>query len=71
MSFKAYVLGRRITDTPAGDFVSDVRRDPHFPDPQTWSELERYLRLRSVCDDAVLAAAKSVWNAYQRGVRNA
>ena len=32
MSFRDYIATRRVTDTPAGDFVRDARKDRHLPD---------------------------------------
>lgn len=63
-SFREYVMGRRITDTPAGDFVSDAKSDKTFPDAASWKEIESYLRLKGACSDAVIAG-KEVWKAYK------
>ena len=68
MSFRAYVQKRRITDTPAGDFVGDARDDRTLPDPATWEELERYLLLRGACPGAI-KAAKQVWREYKASQR--
>ena len=68
MSFRAYVQKRRITDTPAGDFVGDARDDRTLPDPATWEELERYLLLRGACPGAI-KAAKQVWRGYEASQR--
>lgn len=65
MSFKSYIAQRRITDTPAGDFVADARADRTFPDAKTWDEVRSYLRQRGACGDAV-KAAHSVWRQYER-----
>jgi hypothetical protein len=71
MSFKQYVMSRRITDTPTGDFVADARRDPRLPDVASWGELRRYLEWRtgSGSRDLVIAAARTVWDGYQRSLR--
>jgi len=70
-TFQAYVLQRRITDTPAGDFCADFQRefrlkriDRSF---DTWEQLERYLRNQRACYEAY-DAAKKVWRAYRRRV---
>ena len=63
MSFKNYVAKRRVTDTPAGDFVSDAKRDGQMPDARTWPELDAYLRSRGAHQEAI-NAARSVWRAY-------
>ena len=41
MSFRDYIAERRITDTPAGDFVADAKRDPGLPDAETWDTSRR------------------------------
>lgn len=63
MSFKEYVAKRRVTDTPAGDFVGDAKRDRELPDARTWPELATYLASRGAHRDAV-SAARSVWRGY-------
>jgi hypothetical protein len=32
MSFRDYIATRRVTDTPAVDFVRQARKDRHLPD---------------------------------------
>ncbi|WP_340693303.1 YozE family protein [Hyphomonas sp.] len=65
MSFKKYIMSRRITDTPNGDFVSDSQCVADFPDAKTWDELSNYLRQRNACSKAT-AAGKRVWRQYER-----
>ena len=69
MRFREYVLQkRRITDTPAGDFTADARRDRgRFPDASTWEEVRDYLWTRSACGAAV-EAGREVWRQYERYV---
>jgi len=69
-SFKTYVQNRRLTDSPAGDFVADAKADPTFPDPATWEELEGYLRRRGAIRDAI-TAGRAVWRGYQAARRRA
>ncbi|MDG1372742.1 MAG: YozE family protein [Paracoccaceae bacterium] len=64
-SFLEYIKSRRITDTPAGDFTHDARRDRNLPDAQSWDELRRYLSRRT-SNPNVIAAAHSVWSQYVR-----
>ncbi|SRR6266566_5132965 len=68
MSFRAYVQKRRITDTPAGDFVDDARYDKTLPDAATWEKLKSYLRCRNACPGAI-KAAKQVWRGYEASQR--
>lgn len=68
LSFRDYMLGRRVTDTPAGDFVSDAKSDSRFPDAKTWREIESYLFSKQACWEAV-QAGKQVWRGYQARLR--
>lgn len=64
-SFLEYIEIRRITDSPAGDFTNDAKRDRNLPDAQTWDELRRYLKWKTN-DAQVIAAARSVWAQFVR-----
>ena len=64
-SFRDYIKNRRITDTPAGDFVSDANNDQTLPDVQTWEELQGYLRGKTRHPE-VIDAARTVWRQYIR-----
>ena len=63
LTFAVYVAGRRVIDTPAGDFIADAKGDSTLPDVRTWPELETYLRARGASIDAV-SAARAVWHQY-------
>ena len=65
VTFRDYLMSRRVTDTPAGDFVGDAKSDKKFPDAQTWDEVETYLIMRGA-DAHVRGIGKEVWNAYER-----
>lgn len=65
MTFKEYLMTRRITDTPNGDFVGDAKRDRQFPDARSWDQVESYLVNRGA-PYAAIEAGKSVWKAYLR-----
>lgn len=67
-TFRDYVRGRRKTDTPAGDFVADLKSDSKFPDAKSWNDVENYLRSHGACEAAV-NAGKSVWRGYRAAVR--
>lgn len=70
LSFREYVLARRVTRTPTGDFVSDAKSDKDFPDVKSWDELESYLFSKAACSQAV-AAGKEVWRGYRAKLRAA
>jgi len=71
--FKTYLRHRRVTDTPAGDFVRDAREDPTFPDVSSRDELLAYVdhRAPSNARRDVLAAARVVWRQYEGWKRRA
>jgi hypothetical protein len=69
MSFREYLNQRAVTNTPAGDFTKDARRDPNMPDAKSWSELREYL-LKVARVDGVIPADYQVWRGYQRRLRN-
>lgn len=70
MTFKEYVIKRRVTDTPAGDFTIDARSDSGLPDAKTWKELKSYIASKTL-DQDVIDAARTVWQGYKRKNRNA
>ena len=64
--FKAFVRGARITRTPIGDLVADMRGDTTLPDDfASRAHLKEYLALRGACPMA-LWAATPVWRRYER-----
>jgi YozE SAM-like fold len=68
LSFTEYLKSRRVTDTPAGDFIIDAKSDPTMPDATSWKQLEFYLTTKGAIPDAV-TAAKIVWKGYLAQVR--
>lgn len=68
MTFRDYIARRRRGDNPQGDFVEDARRDPRFPDVQSWLDLKHYLQSRGACEEAVVAA-RAVWQGYRGAMR--
>jgi len=63
VSFKEYLKGRRITDTPQGYFTVDALRDRKFPDAATWEEVENHVY--GLCfNEDVIAAGRIVWRQY-------
>jgi hypothetical protein len=69
LGFKEYIQDRKVTNNPAGDFIYDVQRDPHFPENiETLEQVEAYLWTRCASDEAI-AAAKRVWRQYSRHQR--
>lgn len=59
--FRRWLMERaRPTDTPAGHFVHEARRDPRFPCVASREQLIGYLRLRGAPPE-MLAAVDAVW----------
>lgn len=68
MTFREYIAHRRKGDNPQGDFIGDARRDPRFPDVQSWPDLRLHLASRGACEE-VVAAARLVWQGYRAALR--
>ena len=64
LSFKQYIAAQPVTDSMQGDFLRDAKGDAHFPDAQSWDELERYLKNNRSCGGAI-KSAKLVWGGYK------
>jgi hypothetical protein len=66
VGFKEYLASRRASFTAQGDFVRFIQSDPDFPEPESWEQLEEYLKkspdpkARQHC-----TAAEAVWNSFQ------
>jgi len=71
--FKTYLRHRRLTDTPAGDFVRDALDDATFPDVSSLGDLMADLAERAPSDTRkdVQAAARVVWRQYEGWKRRA
>lgn len=66
MRFMEYIASRRASFTAQGDFVRFALADPHFPDPESWEELESYLKnSNSPAARRHFVAAEGVWTSYQ------
>ena len=65
-TFRQYVRERRVTDTPAGDFIADAKKDQSLPDVRSWQELVTYLIGQRNAHRDGLKAARTVWIAYER-----
>lgn len=68
MSFKNYVKTRRVTNTPAGDFIKDARSDSNLRDFESYDDLKSYLETCNAIKE-VYPAARSVWRGYQNKIR--
>jgi uncharacterized protein YozE (UPF0346 family) len=69
MTFKEYIMKKRVTDTPAGDFTKDARSDSYLPDAKTWEELKSYIQSKTR-NQNVIGAARIVWRGYKQRNRN-
>ncbi|MCH9020352.1 MAG: hypothetical protein IIA73_08310 [Proteobacteria bacterium] len=66
--FKAYLKeGQPFGDVVDRPFVYDAVGDPDLPDPESWEELEGYIKRRNpeVPTDT-LNAARHVWQMYDK-----
>ena len=65
-TFWEYIRQRRVTDTPSGDFVADVRADEHVPTASpNWSSVHFYLLAQHATPEAI-RVARRWWTKYCR-----
>lgn len=65
MSFKKFILERKVTDDPEGDFVDDTKRVSDFPEELTsFAGLQAYLEFKRACPEAIEAGRK-LWREYK------
>ena len=66
----AWLSQARVTDTPYGDMIADMRRCTDLPPLfRSLDHLRFYLRSKGACPEA-LALAPLVWRKYRRWVDN-
>ncbi len=63
--FRAFLRSRQWDDNLLDfvDFAMDPDREPEFPDPTSWEELESYLVGRKAPRHAI-ESAKHIWGLY-------
>lgn len=66
--FREWLAAARITDDPAGDFITDARADSDPPEPKSLDELVCYLWERGACQGA-LDSAPEVWRRFCNWLR--
>lgn len=70
MTFYEFLAKKKITDTPRGDFIGDVRRDPRFPkETTTWGNVDRHMSYWKACPEAY-RQAKKLWAQYEKARAN-
>lgn len=68
MTFYEWSLTKKITNTPRGDFLEDMRSDESAAQvPNTREGWEWHLQVCRACDGAKMAF-RSLWGSYQRAV---
>lgn len=66
MTFYEWAMTRRITNTPRGDFLADMRWDPYAKLVENTKEAwERCLTHRSATEQERIAF-RSLWGSYER-----
>lgn len=68
MTFREWLDGLRVRDTPRGDFIADVRRDPAFGSPDSEVMLTVYLQQMGACREAI-SEGRKLWKEYERITR--
>ena len=63
--FRTFLRSRQWSDNLLDfvDFAVDPERDPEFPDPTSWEELETHLKSRRAPQHAI-ESAKHIWGLY-------
>jgi hypothetical protein len=62
---KAFLAKTRVTDTPAGDLIADMRADPDIPELfKSLDAMKDYFRSRGACREA-MAEVPGVWRRYR------
>jgi len=63
--FRVFLKSRQWSDNLLDfvDFAIDPSRDPEFPDPKTWEELDSYLIGRKATQHTI-ESAKHIWGLY-------
>ncbi len=61
--FKEWVLALPSVDGPQKDLITDIVRDPDFPEAMLWSDIETYLISQGACDEAI-TTAKVLFDLY-------
>lgn len=65
MSFKKFILERKITDDPEGDFVDDTKRATDFPEEFiSFAGLQAYLEFKKA-DSTTIEAGRKLWREYK------
>ena len=67
-SFYEWVMTRRITDTPRGDLIYDIKRDKRFTTINDKESIEGYLIRQHACREAIEEFWK-LWKEYERCLR--
>lgn len=65
MPFYEWVLTRRVTDSPRGDLIYDIKKDERFTTADNEASIEAYLIRRHACSEAIEAFRK-LWKEYKR-----
>lgn len=68
MNFKEFVISRRKTDSPRGDFVEDCKsliKLGKMPNFHSLGALVEFIRWRHACPEA-LREARKLWKEYTR-----
>lgn len=66
-TFTEFIESCRITDTPRGNFIDEVKTLIHadaLPDVRCWPDLYRFMIGRTTCSNEAIETARKVWRAY-------
>jgi uncharacterized protein YozE (UPF0346 family) len=70
MSFKEFLLARRESQDPKGDFVRLAVSDPDLPDASSWEELRVYI-MKHHDNELITEAGAELWMEHQKAEKKA
>jgi hypothetical protein len=69
-TFREFILSRRVTDTPRGDFIDDTQtliRCQKFPDVKSWRQLEWFISSRQqIKSPEIVAEGHKLWREFAK-----
>lgn len=64
LSFRTFLRCLRPNQAPLEEFIALAKRDPSFPNPQTWQELRWHLN-KIGAEDGVFIGGRLAWRKYE------
>ena len=67
ISFRSYLLTRRNSESPTGEFVRQSREEPEMEHMESWPQLQAYIYRKAHPSKVkdIIQAAEPVWKGYR------